>query len=110
MGEQEIRYRIIKTLQDNPDVSQRHLAKILGISLGKANYCLKALISKGLLKTKSFKNSSNKKAYSYLLTPKGIEEKARLTVLFLKIKMDEYESIKKEIKQLQIEINRKAVK
>ena len=104
MFDQEVRYKIFNILQINPELSQRDLAKKLGISLGKANFCVKALIDKGLIKSKRFQNSKNKIAYTYLLTPKGIEEKAKLAVQFLKIRMQEYEMIKKEIKQLQIEV------
>lgn len=99
----EYHYKIFKLVETNPKISQRQLARELGISLGKANYCLKALIDKGTVKTANFRNSKNKKAYLYKLTPKGIEEKSTLTLRFLKRKREEYELLKQEIEQLQRE-------
>lgn len=99
----EYRYKILKRLEADPDVSQRELAGELGISLGRANYCLQALVEKGLVKARNFRNNKNKKGYAYLLTAKGIEEKARMTVQFLKIKIAEHEELKKEIERLQHE-------
>ena len=96
---------ILRHLEDNPEVSQRELAEVLGVSLGKTNYCLKALINKGLVKANNFKNNANKRAYLYVLTPKGIETKARVSVSFLKRKMEEYEALKLEIDQLKAEIH-----
>jgi len=93
----EYRYKILKLLEEEPSLSQRDLASRLGISLGKVNYCLKALIKVGTLKVDNFRNSSNKLAYVYLLTPNGIEEKTDITLRFLKSKMHEYESLQKEI-------------
>ncbi len=84
-------------------MSQREIAARMDISLGKTNYCVKSLVKKGYLKVKNFYDNNNKKAYMYILTPRGIEEKARLTYSFLKIKMHEYEEIKKEIKTLKLE-------
>ena len=81
-------------------MSQRKLAEELGVSVGKVNYCVKALVDKGLVKAGNFKRSSDKMSYLYLLTPKGIEEKARLTASFLKRKIAEHEQIIKEIEQL----------
>jgi len=101
---QEIHLKVLRHLENDPEITQRKLAKELGISLGKANYCLKALIGKGLVKTDNFKNSNNKSAYLYLLTPKGIKEKSRITLHFLKRKIDEYENLKKEINELRQEI------
>jgi len=86
-------------------VTQRELASELGVSLGKANYCLKALMDKGFIKARNFHNSNNKRAYLYKLTPTGIEAKARISVAFLRRKMDEYEHLKEEIEQLQTEVN-----
>lgn len=100
----EIHYKILNSLQENPQVSQRDLAKELGVSLGKANYCLRALIEKGWVKARNFQESANKKAYVYLLTPKGIEEKARVTMRFLKYKMQEYETLKREISKMHQEL------
>lgn len=96
----EYRYKILKLVEANPEISQRALAKKLGVSLGKANFCLKALIEVGLLKATNFRNSQNKLAYMYLLTPTGLEEKSNITVRFLKAKLQEYELLQKEIKLL----------
>lgn len=100
----EYRYRILKELQQDPNISQRELAKRLDISLGKANFCLKALIDKGLVKAENFKNSINKVGYLYLLTPKGIEEKVSLTHSFLQRKMKEHDVLLKEIEELKMSI------
>jgi EPS-associated MarR family transcriptional regulator len=101
----EVRYKLLTLLGPHPDLSQREVARKLGISLGKANYCLKALMDKGWIKAANFKNSRNKLAYMYLLTPSGIEAKARLTAEFLKIKLREYETLKEEIEQIRREAN-----
>lgn len=101
-------YRLLKLLQHNPAVTQRELAEAAGVSLGKINYCLKALIEKGIIKAANFRTSPNKKAYAYLLTPKGIEEKARITARFLRRKREEYEAIKQEIADLQREMQGEA--
>jgi EPS-associated MarR family transcriptional regulator len=100
----EIRYRLMKLIRDNPDLSQRDMAERTGVSLGKVNYCLRALIDKGLIKATNFSNSSNKTAYLYKLTPHGIEEKARVTARFLKRKIAEYEILKQEIQELSREV------
>ena len=102
---QEIHLKVLRHLEQNPDVTQRELAEHLGVSLGKANYCLKALITKGFVKARNFKNSNHKSAYLYVLTPKGIDAKARISVEFLKRKMKEYEQLKLEITQLEQEVN-----
>lgn len=104
MIDDEIRYKILKLLTENPDVSQRELAQELGVSLGKANYCLNALIDKGLVKARNFKRNPNKKGYAYILTPKGIEEKAMVTSRFLKRKISEYEELEREIELLREEV------
>ena len=88
---------ILRKIQNNPEVSQRELAKDLGFSLGKINYCLLALKSKGLIKINNFKKNKNKLNYLYLLTPKGFVEKKNLTIKFLKIKMQEYDSLLREL-------------
>jgi EPS-associated MarR family transcriptional regulator len=103
----EIHQKVLSLLHENPNLTQRDLSEKLGVSLGKINYCINALVEKGVLKMKNFKNNKNKKAYVYILTPKGIEHKALLTVEFLKIKMNEYEQIKKEIAELKKEIKQK---
>ena len=99
----EYRYKILKRLEVKPEISQRELAQELGISLGKANYCLRALVEKGLLKVNNFRSSQNKVAYLYLLTPHGIEEKAKVTLRFMQRKVQEYEALKHEIELLQRE-------
>jgi len=101
---EEISYRVIKVIEQKPEISQRELAEELGISLGKANYCLKALIEKGLIKARNFKNNKNKLAYTYLLTPHGIQEKVRITAAFLKHKLVEFDSLKHEIETLKQEV------
>jgi EPS-associated MarR family transcriptional regulator len=95
---------ILKNLEENPFFSQRQLAKNSGVSLGKVNYCLKGLIKKGLIKAENFKNSDNKIKYSYLLTPKGISEKSKLTKEFLKLKVAEYDKLASEIEILKQEV------
>jgi EPS-associated MarR family transcriptional regulator len=102
----EYRYRILKLLESDPHASQRRIADELGISLGRVNYCLQALIAKGLIKVNNFRNSANKRAYLYLVTPRGIEEKAIVTARFLKRKLDEYEALKLEVEDLQREAGR----
>lgn len=100
----EYRYKVLKLLDANPNLSQRALAKELGVSLGRANYCLKALIERGMIKASNFKNSQNKQAYAYFLTPEGIEDKARVTVRFLKHKLAEHQALQSQIKQLRQEV------
>ena len=110
MNDNTTSYGLLKTLEDNPSLSQRDLAKHLGISLGKVNFCLNALVGKGLLKVGNFRNSSNKLAYAYLLTPHGVEQKARMTVEFLQIKMQEYERLRAEIAELKREDEQNGLK
>ena len=99
----EYRYKILRLLEENPQLSQRDLAERLGISLGKANYCLQALIERGLVKARNFRNSQNRATYPYLLTRKGFTEKTRATGRFLQIKMAEYEALQREIEVLKKE-------
>lgn len=99
----ETHYKLMRVLEANPEISQRDVARELGISLGKVNYSLRALMKKGWIKATNFKNSNNKAAYMYLLTPRGIEEKASLSVRFLKIKMQEYERLRVEIEEMRRE-------
>ena len=101
---QEIHLKVLRHLEGHPDVTQRELAHLLGVSLGKVNYCLKALIDRGWIKANNFKNSNHKAAYAYLLTPRGIEQKAQITLNFLRHKMHEYEHLKQEIAELQQEV------
>jgi EPS-associated MarR family transcriptional regulator len=98
-----VHYELLRLLEADPGMSQRAVARELGISLGKVNYCLRALVQKGWIKAKRFRNSDNKAAYMYLLTPRGLEEKAELTVRFLRIKVQEYESLRAEIRQMRRE-------
>ncbi|MGH8249564.1 MAG: MarR family EPS-associated transcriptional regulator [Steroidobacteraceae bacterium] len=99
----ESHYRLMRLIEARPGLSQRDIAHELGMSLGKVNYCLRAVVSKGWIKAVNFKNSHNKAAYIYLLTPRGIEMKARLTARFLSIKMREYENLRQEIEQIRRE-------
>jgi len=103
MFDDHTHYGLLKILENNPSLSQRDLAKRLGVSLGKVNYCLNALVDKGCLKVGNFRNNNNKLAYAYLLTPQGIEQKARMTVEFLQIKIQEYKKLQIEIAELKHE-------
>ncbi len=106
--DEEDRYKLLKLLHDNPDMNQRQIASALGLSLGKVNFCVKALIEKGWIKVGNFSRSPNKKAYAYLLTLKGIDEKAKVTFRFLEAKRQEYETLKAEIDALQAEVSDQA--
>ena len=98
MKDQEDHFDVLRKIQQNPESTQRELAEELGFSLGKLNYCLKALQSKGLIKIKNFKKNPNKLNYFYVLTPKGIAQKTKLTLNYMKRKMSEYDELKKELK------------
>ncbi len=100
----EITYKLFKALEDRPDTNQRHLAASLEISLGKLNYCLKALLDKGLIKAENFIGSKNKRGYLYKLTPVGLKEKAAVTLRFLHQKQCEYERLHRQIQQLKTEV------
>ena len=102
--EQEMCYRLLKILSQRADFTQREMAARMGISLGKVNYCLTALVKKGFIKTNRFKASENKLQYLYHLTPRGLEAKAGLTLSFLKRKMAEYDEIKRQIQELTREV------
>lgn len=102
--QEDTHFRVLALLEKNPDISQRDLAKKLGISLGGVNYSLRALVEKGMVKAQNFSNSDKKLAYAYILTPKGLAEKSMLTARFLKRKMDEYEALKFEIESLQLSL------
>jgi EPS-associated MarR family transcriptional regulator len=106
---EDLHYKLLKVLQDNPDLSQRQLAQELSISLGKTNYCLRALIEKGWVKANNFRRSTNKIAYAYLLTPHGIEERTRATVHFLRRKVAEHEALSNEIEQLRDEVKQNRI-
>lgn len=93
-------YRLLKLIEKRSEISQRELAAELGLSLGKINYCLKAFVSRGLIKVDNFRRSDNKRVYAYLLTPKGVEERARMTVRFFRHAEAEYEMLKREVELL----------
>ena len=97
-------FQVIKLLEKTPEQSQRALSKRCGVSLGSIHYCLNALIEKGYVKAQNFKNAQNKLAYAYILTPSGITLKKELTVAFLKRKQSEYETLQREIKELQVDL------
>ncbi len=103
MNQKDIHLDLLRKLEENPEYTQRELSQEMGVSLGKVNYCMKKLTEKGLIKIQNFKRNKNKLGYAYLLTPKGIEEKSRLTFSFLKRKIIEYEILKKEINELKLE-------
>ncbi len=97
-------YRLLKRLSDNPELSQRDLAREIGLSLGTINFCLRALVDKGWIKTVNFTNSKKKAAYIYKITPAGIEEKARVAVRFLQYKAEEYRRIKAELEEVRRDV------
>ncbi len=108
MLDEETRFRLLRLLQANPEISQRQLAEELGVSVGKVNYSLRALLDRGLVKVRNFRDSQNKLAYAYYLTPKGADAKVRATAAFLKRKMKEYEDIQQEIEELKREVGAEA--
>jgi EPS-associated MarR family transcriptional regulator len=99
MQKKQDHFDVLRKIQNKPESTQREMAEELGFSLGKLNYCLKALEQKGLVKIKNFKNNPNKINYFYVLTPKGISEKTKLTINFMKKKMREYDELKSELKK-----------
>lgn len=99
----ELKYHLLKLLENDPNMSQRAISKEMGISLGKVNYCLHALIDKGIIKAKNFYKNKNKTAYTYYLTPKGMEEKGKITYRFLQAKLSEYDKLKAEIEEIRKE-------
>jgi EPS-associated MarR family transcriptional regulator len=103
--QEDTHFRVLRLLQDSPHITQRELSDELGISLCKVNYCLKALLDKGLIKIQRFRKSDSKLPYIYLLTPSGITEKATISARFLRRKMEEYEQLKSEIELLQREVS-----
>ena len=100
MNQKDIHLDLLRKIEVNPECTQRELSKEMGVSLGKVNYCIKKLTEKGWIKLTNFTHSPNKVGYAYLLTPKGVEEKTKLTFTFLKIKLEEYEMLKEEISKL----------
>jgi len=103
----EIRYHILRELERDPQLSQRELADTLGVSVGKTNFCVRALVDKGLVKVENFRRSGNKLAYAYQLTPRGISDKAKMTKRFLRIKLKEYELLQSEIEGLRREVSKR---
>ena len=97
----ETELEILRNLEENPNLTQRQMAKELGMSLGKTNYLIKALLNKGLLMINNFKTADNKLRYLYILTPKGLEVRRKLTILFLQRKSEEFDKLKKEIERIQ---------
>jgi EPS-associated MarR family transcriptional regulator len=100
-----VTHKLFTLIEHHPNLSQRELAREMGISLGKTNYCIKGLMERGWLKARNFKNSNNKIAYAYILTPTGISEKAKITARYLKHKIQEYETLKSEIEKLRKEVS-----
>ena len=100
MNNKDIHLDLLRKLESNPEYTQRELSLEMGISLGKVNYCMQKLTGKGWVKLTNYSHSSNKLGYMYLLTPTGIEQKAKLTISFLKIKLEEFEILKEEIDKL----------
>ena len=101
-------YKVLRLIESKPELTQRELAQEMGVSLGKVNYCLNALIDKGWVKARNFRKSNNKLAYAYLLTPRGVQQKAAIAVRFLQFKVAEYESLKREIAELRREVDRRS--
>lgn len=102
--DEDARYRIMRLIEANPDISQRRLARELGISIGGVNYCLRALVERGLVKMERFRTSDTKMSYAYILTARGMTEKARITRDFLARKMAEYEALREEIESIREEL------
>jgi EPS-associated MarR family transcriptional regulator len=100
----ESHYRLLRALEDNPTASQRDLSRALGISVGKVNYCMRALMEKGLVKMRNFRDNHNKLSYAYILTPQGMRRKAEITMAFLQRKQREYERLQGEIAELREEL------
>lgn len=105
---EEAHLKLLRLIESRPHLTQRQFARELGMSLGKVNYCVNALIEKGWIKARNFRNNKNKLSYAYLLTPQGIEQKAVITLHFLRRKMAEYETLEKEIEDLRREVGRKS--
>ena len=102
--QEELKLRVMRALEEDPTATQREIAEQLGVSLGGVNYCIKALVERGLVKLNNFAKSEKKMGYAYILTPEGITAKSKITAKFLKRKMAEYEQLQKEIEQLQTEM------
>ncbi|HYD74980.1 MAG TPA: MarR family EPS-associated transcriptional regulator [Ramlibacter sp.] len=104
LQQEDIQFQVLRRLRERPDISQRELARELGVSLGSVNFCFQALVQKGWIKIQNFQQSNHKLGYMYLLTPAGITEKSVLTARFLARKMREYEALRREIELLQAEV------
>jgi EPS-associated MarR family transcriptional regulator len=102
--QEEIQFEVLRRLHHTPQVSQRALAKDMGVGLGTINFCFQALVEKGLVKMQNFSQSKNKLRYAYLLTPAGVAEKSKLTAKFLRRKVAEYETLQAEIEALRAEL------
>jgi EPS-associated MarR family transcriptional regulator len=102
----DVHYKLVRLLEAHPGISQREAARALGISLGKVNYCLHALVRRGWVKVSNFKNSNNKAAYLYVITPRGLRAKAALTLVYLQERVREYEALKLEIEEMRREAHR----
>tara|TARA_R110002126_G_scaffold155833_1_gene302912 strand:- start:15680 stop:16051 length:372 start_codon:yes stop_codon:yes gene_type:complete len=102
--QEDVRFRVLRLLQENPEMSQRDLAATVGISVGSTHYLLSALVEKGLVKLGNFSAADDKRRYAYILTPKGVAEKAALTGRFLRRKLEEFEALQAEIETLQDEL------
>lgn len=107
--QEDVRFRVLRLLEDNPEVSQRELAEAVGVSVGSAHYVLNALVEKGLVKLGNFSAAKDKRRYAYVLTPKGMAEKAAITKWFLARKVEEYEALKVEIETLRGEVEMELV-
>jgi len=105
MDAEEVRYRLMTLIGQRPQLTQREAASELGVSIGKINYCLRALIERGYVKLNNFRRNPDKREYRYFLTPRGIEVKAQVAVAFLQRKMDEYEKLRQEIDRLNLDLD-----
>lgn len=101
----EVRFGLLRRLAEDPTLSQRDLARQMGVSVGRVNYCIRALIEKGEIKVNNFRQSDHKLRYAYVLTPKGLESRARLTTRFLKRKLEEYDALTREIEDLRRDVD-----
>ena len=104
-SQEELKLRVMRVIEENPTATQREIAQDLNVSLGGVNYCLKALVDRGLVKLNNFAKSERKMGYAYILTPEGVSEKAKITVRFLKRKMAEYDALKVEIEALRAQVS-----
>jgi len=106
---QALRYRLLNILKEEPHLTQKAMADRMGVSVGKVNYCIKEFTKKGIIKVRSFRDSKNKKRYLYILTPKGMEERVKVSIRFLKSKMEEYDLIRSHIRELYNEMDNNGI-